>query len=88
MIGLIAKLAALVHRHRVNLTRFHGVFEPNSKHRALLTSAKLGKCCRPKAVDEAQDKTPAERYAAMIWAKRLKRLFTKCRRLRRAGLFD
>jgi hypothetical protein len=29
----IARLAALVPKPRVNLTRFHGVFTPNSKHR-------------------------------------------------------
>jgi len=34
-VDFIAKLAALVPRPRVNLTRFHGVFAPNSKHRAL-----------------------------------------------------
>jgi plastocyanin len=27
----------------VNLTRFHGVFAPNSKHRALVTPAKRGR---------------------------------------------
>jgi hypothetical protein len=30
----IARLAALVPRPRLNLTRFHGVFAPNCKHRA------------------------------------------------------
>jgi hypothetical protein len=30
----IARLAALVPRPRFNLTRFHGVFAPNFKHRA------------------------------------------------------
>ena len=39
----IARLAALVPKPRVNLTRFHGVFAPNSKHRALVTPAKRGK---------------------------------------------
>jgi hypothetical protein len=32
-LDFIAKLAALVPKPRVNLTRFHGVFAPNSKHR-------------------------------------------------------
>lgn len=31
-LDFIAKLAALVPKPRVNLTRFHGVFAPNSKH--------------------------------------------------------
>lgn len=42
-LDFIARLAALVPRPRVNLTRFHGVFAPNSKHRALVTPAKRGK---------------------------------------------
>jgi hypothetical protein len=29
-----------VPKPRVNLTRYHGVFAPNSKHRALVTLAK------------------------------------------------
>ena len=45
---VIAKLAALVPKPRVNLTRFHGVFAPNSKHRALVTPAKRGKGGKPK----------------------------------------
>ena len=31
-LDFIAKLASLVPKPRVNLTRFHGVFAPNSKH--------------------------------------------------------
>jgi hypothetical protein len=34
---VIAKLAALVPKPRVNLTRFLGVFAPNSKHRIQVT---------------------------------------------------
>lgn len=34
--NLLAKLAALVPRPRVNLTRYHGIFAPNSKLRARL----------------------------------------------------
>jgi hypothetical protein len=40
---VIAKLAALVAKPRVNLTRLHGVFAPNSKHRVEVTPAKRGK---------------------------------------------
>jgi hypothetical protein len=32
-LDFIAKLAALVPKPRLNLTRFHGVFAPNSKYR-------------------------------------------------------
>jgi Putative transposase len=71
----IARLAGLVPKPRVNPTRFHGVFAPNSKHRALVTPAKRGKGAKPKVFDEEQDKTPSERQAAMTWAQRLKRVF-------------
>ena len=71
----MAKLAALVPTPRVNLTRFHGVFAPNSKYRALITPAKRGKGTKPKASDEAQAQTPTERRAVMTWAQRLKRVF-------------
>jgi len=47
-LDFIAKLASLVPKPRVNLTRFHGVFvgmphHPNSKHRTLVTTARRGK---------------------------------------------
>jgi hypothetical protein len=76
-------LAALVPKPRVNLTRYHGVFAPNSSHRARVTPAKRGKGNKLKAPDEPQDQTPTERRAAMtpdhvrgrLWAQRLKRVF-------------
>jgi len=39
----IARLAALVPKPRVNLTRFHGVFAPNSLLRQQVTPARRGK---------------------------------------------
>ena len=74
-LDFIARLAALIPKPRVNLTRFHGVFAPNSKHRASVTPAKRGKGNKPGALDEAQAQTPAERRASMTWAQRLKRVF-------------
>lgn len=74
-LDFIARLAALVPKPRVNLTRFHGVFAPNSKHRASVTPAERGKGNKPKAVDDLQERTPAERRASMSWAQRLKRVF-------------
>ncbi len=62
-LDFIARLAALVLKPRVNLTRFHGVFAPNSKHRASVTPAKRGKGNKPKAVDDPQERTPVERRA-------------------------
>lgn len=73
-VDFIAKLAALVPKPRVNLTRFHGVFAPNSKHRAWVTPAKRGKGSQ-KVADEQEEKTPAQRHVAMTWAQRLKRVF-------------
>ena len=74
-LDFIARLAALVPKPRVNLTRFHGVFAPNSAHRSQVTPAKRGKGNTHKAPAEEQRKTPAERHAAMTWAQRLKRVF-------------
>jgi len=74
-LDFIAKLAALVPRPRVNLTRFHGVFAPNSKHRIQITPAKRGKGSKRCTDEEAQCPLPAERRAAMTWAQRLKRVF-------------
>jgi hypothetical protein len=45
-LDFIARLAALVPKPRVNLTRFHGVFVPNSKHRVHVTPARRGKGIR------------------------------------------
>ena len=72
-LDFMARLAALVPKPRVNLTRFHGVFAPNSKHRALVTPAKRGRGSKARGPDDLQ--TPAERRAAMTWAQRLKRVF-------------
>lgn len=69
----IARLAALVPKPRVNLTRFHGVFAPNSQLRALVTPAKRGKGIPARVSDEPP--TPAERRASMTRAQRLKRVF-------------
>ena len=41
-LDFMARLAALVPRPRVNLTRYHGVFAPNSPHRAWVTKAGRG----------------------------------------------
>jgi hypothetical protein len=72
-LDFIARLAALMPKPRVNLTRFHGVFAPNSKHRALVTPAKRGKGNKAEVSDEPP--TPAERRASMTWAQRFKRVF-------------
>jgi len=73
-LDFISRLVCLVPKPRVNLTRFHGVFAPNSKYRALVTPARRGKNRKCHSADEA-DQTPAEKRASMTWAKRLKRVF-------------
>jgi len=73
-LDFIARLAALVPKPRVNLTRFHGVFAPNSTLRAQITPAQRGKG-KKAAAPVGQDPTPAERRAGLTWAQRLKRVF-------------
>ncbi len=59
----------------MNLTRYHGIFAPNSKHRALVTPDKQAKGRKIKVSDDTQDKSPEEHRASMNWAQRLKRVF-------------
>ena len=70
----VVRLAALVPKPRVNLTRYHGVLAPNHRWRGLVTPARRGKGI--KSISNAEVRTPAERHAAMTWAQRLKRVFS------------
>ena len=72
-VDFMARLAALVPKPRVNLTRYHGVLAPNHRWRGEVTPAKRGKA--PKMGANPEVKTPIERHAAMTWAQRLKRVF-------------
>ncbi len=74
-LDFIAKLAALIPKPRVNLSRFHGVFASNSKYRALITPSRRGKGKKCDSANERLDQSPAERRASMTWAQRLKRVF-------------
>ncbi len=74
-LDFLSRLAALVPKPHVNLTRFHGVFAPNSKHRAVVTPARRGKGNKEISPEQADEKTPAERRVAMTWAQRLRRVF-------------
>jgi len=69
-LDFLARLAALVPKPRVHLTRYHGVFAPHSPWRAAIMPA--GRGSRKAATDT---RTPAERHRAMRWAPRLKRVF-------------
>jgi len=72
-VDFVARLAALVPKPRVNLTRYHGVLAPNHRWRGLVTPARRGKGTQ--STSNAEARTPAERHAAMTWAQRLKRVF-------------
>jgi len=72
-VDFVARLAALVPKPRVNLTRYHGVLAPNHRWRGLVTPARRGKGAKP--VSNAEVRSTAERHAAMTWAQRLKRVF-------------
>ena len=74
-LDFISRLVALIPKPRINLTRFHGVFAPNSRYRAMVTPSKRGKGRKTKAANDKQDQTPPEQHAAMTWAQRLKRVF-------------
>ncbi len=63
-LDFVARLAALVPRPRLKLTRFHGVFAPNCKQR---------ECIVPKR-KPGQEK-PDNPLAPMTWMQRLKRVF-------------
>jgi hypothetical protein len=72
-LDFIARLAALVPKPRVNLTRFHGVFAPNSRHRVTITLALRNTA--KQALSTEQEKTRAQKHQSMTWAQRLKRVF-------------
>ena len=62
----IARLVALVPRPRAHLTRYHGVFAPNFKHRRRII---------PCPAHQTARKPHASRPAPMSWMQRLKRVF-------------
>jgi hypothetical protein len=67
----ISRLVALIPRPRLNLTRFHGLFAPNSKHRGLITPARRGNGRKGKASPVTQKIPPLKRHTAMTWDRRL-----------------
>ena len=72
-VDFIARLAALIPKPRVNLTRYHGVLAPNHRWRVMVTPAIRGKGV--KRIANTEVRSPAERHVAMSWAQRLKRVF-------------
>jgi Putative transposase/Transposase zinc-binding domain len=69
-LDFISKLAALIPAPRVNLIRFHGIFAPNSQHRAAIINQ-----VSDNKPAEKSERTKGEKHGAMTWAARLKRVF-------------
>jgi hypothetical protein len=69
-LDFISKLAALIPSPRVNLTRFHGVFAPNSQYRSGIINRRVEDKFSEKTVQ-----TAIEKQGAIRWAARLKRAF-------------
>ena len=69
-LDFLARLAALIPRPRSHLVRYHGVFAPNARHRALLVEKPRVRI--PSATEEP--KARASR-AAMTWMQRLRRVY-------------
>ena len=65
-LDFIAKLPALAPGPRATLTRYHGVFAPNSKHQVNVTPAKRGKGSSRQGLQRT-DKTesPADEHREM-----------------------
>lgn len=71
-LDLLARLASLVPRPRVNLTRFFGVFAPHFKYRKLV----VPKRDTYKGSEGAEKSlTPTQQSSRITWAQRLKRVF-------------
>ena len=69
-LDFLARLAALIPRPRCHLVRYHGVFAPNARHRALLVANPRVRT--PSAADEPRARTSR---AAMTWIQRLRRVY-------------
>jgi len=74
-LDFMSKLAALVPAPRVHLTRYHGVFAPNSNHRAaIIIKPQEKEVIAGEPSLEVPD-TKDKKRAAMTWAQCLKRAF-------------
>jgi hypothetical protein len=73
---LMEKLAALVPRPRVHLTRFHGVLGPHYKYRKQIVPQKPeAPTLTPATVSDEVDKPPTQTSKRISWARLLKRVF-------------
>ena len=78
-LDLLARLAALVPRPRVNMTRYHGVFAPNSTLRAQIVPGKPHKKRTTQTttsnLPNRTSKPEMAKPTQLTWAQRLKRAF-------------
>jgi hypothetical protein len=76
---MMERLAALVPRPRVHLTRFHGVLGPHYKYRKLIVPKKKPELTlaagEPNAVHPADSDKPLASVKRIAWAQLLKRVF-------------
>lgn len=70
---LMEKLAALVPRPRVHVTRYHGLFAPHSKERKKIVLGEQKEKKEPKLTHSLSDN--ANKQSRMTWAKLLNRVF-------------
>ena len=69
-LDFLSRLASLIPRPRLHLTRFHGVFAPHFKYRSLVTPQSVLK----EKTSHKKQKKEKKSYS-MGWAKVLKRVF-------------
>ena len=73
-LDFLARLAALVPRPRINLTRFHGVFAPNSRLRARVARRAPDRAEASEGDGAEAPAVPAS-LGSSRWARRLRRVF-------------
>ena len=69
-LDFLSRLASLIPRPRVHLTRFHGVFAPHFKYRSLV----IPQPALPDKTSPTEQKKSKQSYS-IGWAKILKRVF-------------
>ena len=73
-LDFLSRLASLIPRPRANLTRFHGVFAPNSKYRTLVIPEAPPPQAEKMVASDEQESWKKKSHG-MTWAQRLKRVF-------------
>ncbi len=69
-LDFVARVAALVARPRAHLMRYHGVFAPNARHRALVLTT-----LRPRSTRAHDEPKARASRAAMTCMQRLRRVY-------------